>query len=483
MNTVSIGRSSAVEIARRVRSREITPVEVIDAVLHRMEHLEPSIHAFCTPTPEEARAAACGLEQAIGRGDEVGPLAGVPVSVKDLISTAGIRTTGGSAIYRSFVPDEDDIVVQRLKAAGAIIVGKTNVPEFGYSGTGHNSLFETTRNPWHTDLTPGGSSSGAGAAVAAGLGPVAIGSDGGGSIRIPAAMCGVFGMKASMGRVPLYPGCRDERYPGLSSWESLEHLGPLSRTVEDAALVLSVIAGPDPRDRHSIPCADVDWLAAASREIRGLRVALSMDWGYAAVDPEVRQVVSRAADVFEQLGCVVEERNPGWTDPFQAFWGVVAHDTDLAGLRSLLATHGSDMSPHLVDFLLRPWTAEEFTNARAARQGLNNAMWRFMADFDLVLTPTVCVPPFPVNMQGPEKVDGRMVRSPLAAIAMTAPINLTGQPAASVPAGFTASGLPVGMQIIGRHLDDATVLAASAAFEAAAPWADSWPGLLDELGL
>ncbi|GAB3355509.1 amidase [Modestobacter lapidis] len=483
MNSVEIGRSTAVELARLVRDKDVSPVEVTEVVLQRMETLEPHLHAFCTPTPELAREQARRVEQAIMRGDEVGPLAGVPLGIKDLVSTAGIRTAGGSMAYRDFVPAEDDVVVERLGAAGAITIGKTNVPEFGYSGVGHNPVFETTRNPWNTELTPGGSSSGSGAAVAAGLGPVAVGSDGGGSVRIPAALCGIFGMKPSMGRVPLYPGCRDERYPGFSSWESLEHIGPLSRTVADAALMLSVMAGPDPRDRHSIPCADVHWLDAIAEDVRGLRVALSLDWGYAAVAPEVRSVVSAAATVFEGLGCSVELRDPGWDDPYLAFWGAVAQDSDLAGMRALLPEHAAQMTPHLVDFLQRPWTAEELTAARTARQALSNTMWRFMQDVDLVLTPTVCVPAFPVHMQGPEKVDGRIVPPPAATVALTSPINLTGQPAASVPAGFTAGGLPVGMQIIGGHLADRTVLAASAAFEAAAPWSGRWPGLLDELGL
>jgi aspartyl-tRNA(Asn)/glutamyl-tRNA(Gln) amidotransferase subunit A len=215
---------------------------VIDAVLARMEKLEPILHAFCTPTPELARKTAKKIEKDIMAGKPVGPLAGVPVGIKDLVCTKGIKTASGSWAYADFVPDEDDVVVERLKGAGAVILGKTNVPEFGYSGVGHNPVFPTTRNPWNTEFTPGGSSAGSGAAVASGMGPFAIGSDGGGSIRIPSAHSGLYGMKASMGRVPLYPGVKDERYPGVSSWESLEHIGPMARTVADAALMLSVIA-------------------------------------------------------------------------------------------------------------------------------------------------------------------------------------------------------------------------------------------------
>ena len=284
-----ICRMDAVTLAGKIRSKELSPVEVVDAELARMEKLEPRLHAFCTPTPDLAKETAKSIEQALMAGNEVGPLAGVPIGIKDLVSTKGIRTASGSVAYKDFVPEEDDIVVERLKNAGAIILGKTNVPEFGYSAVGHNPVFETTRNPWNTNLTPGGSSAGSGAAVASGMGPFAIGSDGGGSIRIPAAHSGLYGIKASMGRVPLYPGARDERYPGFSSWEGLEHIGPISRTVADSALMLSVIAGPDDRDRHSMPRAEFEWTECLNGDLRGLKVAYSPDWGYAAVDSEVRR--------------------------------------------------------------------------------------------------------------------------------------------------------------------------------------------------
>ncbi|TCK37225.1 aspartyl-tRNA(Asn)/glutamyl-tRNA(Gln) amidotransferase subunit A [Paraburkholderia sp. BL8N3] len=482
-NSKQVCAMDAIALASAIRTREISPVEVVEAHLERMEMLEPSIHAFCTVTADAALEQARELEARILRGEKVGALAGVPVGIKDLVSTAGIRTTSGSAAYKDFVPDEDDVVVERLKKAGAIIVGKTNVPEFGYSGVGHNPIFETTRNPWNLDLTPGGSSAGSGAAVAAGEVPFAIGSDGGGSIRIPAAHCGIYGIKPSMGRVPLYPGCRDERYPGVSSWESLEHIGPMSRTVADSALMLSVIAGPDPRDRHSLPPADFDWMNALDGNIKGLRIAYSPDWGYAAVDPRVRSVVDEAVKVFERdLGCVVEIAHPAWSDPFDAFWAIVAMDTDLKGMRAMVAEHGHEMSPHLVAFLNHPWTAEDFTNAMLTRKAVVNKMWRFMNNYDLLLTPTLTVPPFPIHCQGPEKTDGRMV-APTQWLSFTYPINLTGQPAASVPAGFTKDGLPIGLQIVGRHLDDALVLRASAAFEQARPWRHQWPPLLRNAGL
>ena len=286
-----------------------------------------------------------------------------------------------------------------------------------------------------------------------------------------------------MGRVPLYPGCRDERYPGVSSWETLEHVGPMSRTVTDSALMLSVITGPDPRDRYSIPAADFDYIDAARDDIKGLRIAYSEDWGYAPVDPEVRRVVSEAVGVFEtDLGCTVERVNPGWEDPFPYFWTLVAADSDLSGMRRMMKGREKEMSPHLVGMLQRNWTAEEFTDAKAVRQMVCNKMWRLMANYDLLITPTLAVPAFPLYMQGPEIIEGKMV-STGDWLAFTFITNLTGQPTASIPAGFTKTGLPVGMQIIGRHLADRTVLAASGAFERVKPWAQTWPNLLEQLGL
>lgn len=375
------------------------------------------------------------------------------------------------------MPDEDDVVVERVVAAGAVVLGKTNATEFGYSAVGHNPLFPATRNPWNTQLTPGGSSAGSAAAVAAGLGPVALGSDGGGSVRVPAAHCGLVGFKAAMGRVPVWPSCRDERFAGVSGWESLEHIGPLTRTVADATLMMSVLAGPDPRDRHSIPCGDVDWTAVpADGGVAGLRVAYSADLGYLAVDPEVRRVVGEAVGVLEKdLGCRVEAVDPGWGDPAEAFAALIAADTDLTGMRRLIEEHGARMSPHLVAMMQRRWTAEEFTDANMVRKAVVNRMARLMSTYDVLVTPTTAVSAFEVGIQGPTVIDGRKVRD-TAWTGFTFPVNLTGQPAVSVPAGWTRDGLPVGLHIVGRHLADAQVLDVAAAFERAAPWAHRWLG-------
>ncbi len=479
-----ICRIDAVHLAGLIRTKQLSAVDVTRAVIERMNQLDPRLHAFCTPTPELAIEAAERVEKNIMAGVAVGPLAGVPVAVKDLICTKGIKTVSGSWAYADFVPDEDDVVVERLKQADAIIIGKTNVPEFGYSGVGHNPVFPTTRNPWNTNLTPGGSSAGSGAAVASGMGPIALGSDGGGSVRIPSSFSGLFGMKASMGRVPLYPGTKDERYPGVSSWEALEHIGPMSRTVADSALMLSVIAGPDDRDSRSLPYErDFDWLTALQGDLKGKRVAYSADLGYAAVDSRVRKIVGDAVKVFERdLGCIVEEANPGWDNPYDGFWGMVMRESDLRGLRAMADRLGDKMTPHLAAILRTEWTAEQFTDAMLVRKAVTNKMWRFMRNYDLLITPTLAVPPFEIGIQGPTVIDGRQVDQ-FEWLHFTYPFNLTGQPAATVPAGWTTDGLPIGLQIIGRHLDDALVLRASACFEAAQPWKHRWPGMLSELGL
>jgi aspartyl-tRNA(Asn)/glutamyl-tRNA(Gln) amidotransferase subunit A len=426
-------RMDAVALAEQIRTKRVWPVEVTEAVLARMERLQPYLHGFCTPTPERARAQAKQIETDIMAGRATGPLAGIPASYKDLIPTKGVRTTSGSLVYKDFIPEEDDLVVERLRAAGAVMLGKTNAPEFGYSAVGHNPVFETTRNPWNTALTTGGSSAGAAAAVTSGIGPIAIGTDGGGSIRIPASFCGVYGFKPSMGRVPLYPGCRDERYPGVSGWDSIEHIGPITRSVADAALMMSAASGPDMRDRHSLPAAGFDWMDCLQGDLRGKRVAYSADWGYAPVDPAVRRIVGNAVRVFErELGCMVEEANPGWDDPSGTFYATMFAESDLKAMREL--TQKYPMSGHLVDALMTPWTAEDFTTANMMRKSLVRKMAQFMSRYDLLLTPTAAVPAFPIHMQGPEKIDGSYVR-PAQFISFTFPLNLTGQPAASVPAG------------------------------------------------
>lgn len=467
----------ATEQAGLIRARKISPVELVGAVFARIHALDPVLHAFCALAEAPARQAAKLAEQAIMRGEAVGPLHGVPISVKDLICTKDIITTSGSRAYRGFLPEEDDICVERLLAAGAILIGKTNAPEFGYAGVGRNDLFAETANPWNTAMTPGGSSAGSAAAVASGMGAVSIGSDGGGSIRGPSSFCGIFGLKPSFGRVPLYPGCRDPRYPGMSSWETIEHIGPMSRTVEDAALLLCVIAGPDDRDRHSLPQSAIQWRETIRQPLGRLRVAFTEDFGFSRVDTQVRQLTAQAARVFaDELGCEVIEDTPDLSDMFDLFLTLIMRDSDLRGMRGL-AARGEITMPGLLGLLSRAWTAEDFTDAAMQRQAVCTKIARFMRGYDLVLTPTVSTPAFPRGLWQPETVEG-VPASQANASPFTYPFNWTGQPAASVPVGWTSAGLPVGLQIVGRHHDDALVLRAAAAFEAVRPWRDRWPGVI-----
>jgi aspartyl-tRNA(Asn)/glutamyl-tRNA(Gln) amidotransferase subunit A len=467
----------AAEIARQVKAGLLSPVDVVETALSIQQRINTSLHAFCTPTPEAAKEAARTLEARIRRGHDVGALAGVPVAIKDLVSTKGVRTTYGSKLYEDFIPDADDIVVERLKAADAIVVGKTNTSEFGYGGFGHNPVFPTTRNPWNLSLTPGGSSAGSAAAVASRICPIAIASDGGGSIRLPAAFSGLVGIKASMGRVPVWPGCRDPRFPGVSGWESIEHIGPLARSVRDAALMLDVIAGPDSRDRLSIPNEGVGWTVAASQPLRklGLKIAYCPDWGGIRVDRRVRALVDRAVRRFEtDLDCVVTIEKTPIGDFIDCFRAIVALETDIVGLRALSAQRESDLSPSVRALLSKSWAAESFTTAITARKKAVQAMTQFMSHFDLLLTPTVPVLPFAADLAGPGMIESETVADDAWTPALY-PANLTGQPAASVPAGWTDQGLPVGLQIIGRHLADRTVVAAAAAFEACQPWIEKLP--------
>lgn len=462
-------------LAAALRERRWRCVEVTAAALQRIARLDGELHAFCTLDADGALAQAEALDARIAAGHAVGALAGVPVAVKDLICTRGLRSTFGSRLYADFVPDEDDVVVERLRAAGAVVIGKTNTSEFGYGAVGHNPLFATTRNPWNPALTPGGSSAGSAVAIAARMLPLALGSDGGGSVRIPASLSGVFGIKPSWGRVPVYPGCRDERHPGISSWESLEHIGPITRDAADAALALSVLCGPTPRDRHSLPADPAPWHIAPPETLRRCRIAFSADMGHAVVDPEVRAAVERSAlQLHAAYGMAAAPAHPEIGNTQAMFETLVALDTDRAGLKAMARQQGVTLTGWLASLVEREWSGDEFSAALMERKRIVNRTWRFMEGFDFLLTPTTAAPAFEIDQPGPPTIAGQPVPS-TAWIAFSALANLTGLPAASVPIGFTADGRPIGLQIMGRHLDDRGVLALAAAVEALHP-RSRWPG-------
>jgi aspartyl-tRNA(Asn)/glutamyl-tRNA(Gln) amidotransferase subunit A len=455
----------ATELAAAIRTKKVSPVEVANAVLGRIEQLNPKLNAFCLVTSDAARQAARAAEQAVMRGETLGPLHGVPVSIKDLVITKDVRTMRGSKLYEHDVPAEDAPVVERLKAAGAIILGKTTTPEFGFKGVTDSPATGVSRNPWHLERTPGGSSGGAGAAVATGMGPLAVGTDGGGSIRIPSSFCGIYGLKPHVGRVPVYPA---------SATGDLSHAGPMTRTVRDAALMLNVIAGADDRDRFSLPTSHPDYLKAVEGDIRGLRVAWSADLGFGLVDPQVRQITAEAVKAFAELGCHVEATNPGFDNPgelFQHFFYV-----NIGAMLRDYPGYESNIDPQLLANIaeVQAVSGQDYAGSILRRNAIYDKIRRVFATYDLLLCPTVAVPPFEVGIEGPTQIAGRPVDR-RAWIVMTPLFNLTGQPAATVPCGFTGDGLPIGLQIVGRRFDEATVLRASAAFEAVRPWAQKRP--------
>lgn len=464
---------SAVQMARQIARKKVSPVEVVEAIFSRLYRLDLKLNAFCALAEDEARREAKRAEEAIMRKDKIGLLHGVPVSVKDLILTQGIRTTFGSKIYENFVPKEDEIVVKRLKDAGAIILGKTNTCEFGYKAVTDNFVFGPTRNPWNLELTPAGSSGGAAAAVASGLGPLALGSDGGGSVRAPAAFCGIFGLKPSRGRIPIYP-----IPPG---WENLHrrvlHLGPITRTVADAALMMDAMAGPDDRDPASLLEMKISYRRGLKNGIQGHQVAWTANLGDAVVEPAIREKAQSAVKVFEELGCSVEEIKldiPSMHAPYQA---LSAADYAVA-LGDRLGKWRDQMDPGLVQLIEIGQALSGVDYSKAMRQVhlLWNSLQPYFSKFDLLLTPTLPVQPFPIGIDWPKTIGGQKIHS-LNYLAFTYPFNLTGQPAASVPCGWTKDDLPVGLQIVGRPMDDSTVLRAAAAFEEARPWQDRRPNV------
>ena len=460
---------SAGEIVAAVKKKKLSPVEIVDAVLARIEKINPRVNAYCTVVPEMAREAAKKAEVEVRRGEKVGPLHGVPVSIKDLTSTAGIRTTWGSKIYEHFVPEEDALSVQRLKAAGAILMGKTNTPEFGAGANTYNAVFGATRNPWKLSHTCGGSSGGAAVALACGLGPLATGSDLGGSLRIPASFCGVVGFRTSAGLVPIYPS--------MVGWDTLGVEGPMARTVGDTALMLSVMAGRDDRSPISFPVDTRQFLAAVKRpRIQGLRVAWSPDLKVSSLDHEVEKVATAAVRRFTDLGCTVEQAEPDFSGVQQ-----IIHATRALRMVTLhaekLEKWRGQMNPNLVWNIEQgfPLTAKQIGEADKERTALYHRVRQFFEKYDLLLTPTVAVPPFPQEMIYPKEINGQPMKNYLEWLYLTYAVTITGLPVISVPCGFTSEGLPVGLQIVGRRLAEATVLKAAAAFEAIAPWKDRKP--------
>ncbi len=461
----------ATELLELIATKQVSPVELAEMFFDRIARLDPQIDSFLLLTRDLALEQAQAAEDAVMRGDKLGALHGLPLPIKDTQMTAGVRTTLGSVVHEDRVPERNAAVVERVLNAGAVMLGKTNVSEFGMVGACENSLGVLGRNPWDTDRTPGGSSGGAAAAVAAHLCPVATGSDGGGSLRIPANFCGIYAIKPTQGRVSGYTGLGGPPLPNIFSQP-----GPLARTVRDAALLLQVMAGFDRRDHASIRQTPPDFMAATERDIDGLRIGWSADFGFAPVFPEVVDVTCKAAMVFEELGCTVEEVNMVLPEPYDSF-GPIQAAGSYNGLAQYLEEYGDRMT-EFARFYIEMGsrvTAGDYMRAEGRIAELKAAFDDAFETCDLIMSPVSCFPAFP-NETFPGSITGSSsypVQYWNGTLTMHA--NATGHPAASVPAGFSPEGLPVGLQIIGRKCDEETVLAASAAFERARPWSGRRP--------
>jgi Asp-tRNA(Asn)/Glu-tRNA(Gln) amidotransferase A subunit family amidase len=453
----------ATETVAAVRAGDVSPVALTEQALARIGELDTGVNAFTCVLADDARAAARAMETALAAGNDPGPLAGVPVSVKDVVWMRGAPATNGCLAYRDFHPPHDAVLVERLRAAGAVLVGKTTNPELCFAGDTVNSLHGLTRNPWSPERTPGGSSGGAGASLALEMTPLAIGTDGGGSIRIPASFCGVTGLKPTFGLVPSTPGFR--------GWPSLSVKGPMARTVRDLALCLSVVAGFHPSDPASERLPLPDYVAAASdADVSRLRVAFSADMGFAPLEPGVRRCFETAIETLAAAGWQLEEAHPGTGDP-TAIWNGIALPEGYASHRGLLAEHEAQLEPRTVEILRAGAVpAHDYVDALAERAGYASRWLGFFERYDVLLTPTMQLTAFPAGAYSPTHIGDHEVDPALDDwCAFCLPANLTGMPAASIPCGLDEAGLPVGLQVIGRRFEDDVVLRVAAGAEAVLP--------------
>ncbi|HET9736121.1 MAG TPA: amidase [Burkholderiales bacterium] len=450
---------SATELLAAYRARTLSPVEVLRAVLARVEALNPVLNCFNLLDEKAGLAAARASEARWRKGEPIGLLDGVPTSIKDIILTKGWPTLRGSKTVDPKGPWNDDApAVARLREAGAVLFGKTTTPEFGWKGVTDSPLTGITRNPWNPKKTPGGSSGGSAAAVAAGMGALTVGTDGGGSIRIPCAFTGLFGIKPSFGRVPAWP---------LSPFGTVAHLGPMTRTVTDAALMMNVLTQPDARDWHGLPYDKRNYLHGLEEGVTGLRIAYSANLGYAKVDREIAALVKQAARVFEDLGAKVEEADPGFDDQQDVFtlhWFPGAAYV----VRNIPAAKRKLMDKGLLEVARagEKITMQQYMDAVAKRGALGILMNRFHEKYDLLLTPTLPLPAFDAGKEVANVVKERRWTDWTP---FSYPFNLTQQPAASIPCGLTKAGLPAGLHIVGPKYGDALVLRAARAYETAKP--------------
>lgn len=455
---------SATEMRRLIRGKQASPVEVIESTLRHVEASQPLLNAFVTITPELAIEAARKAEKSILSDEKTGLLTGLPLSIKDLTAVKGVRFTSGSRTLANFISPLDAPASERVKAHGAAIIGKTTTTEFGCKGSSNSPLTGETRNPWDIAKTTGGSSAGAAASVAAGLTPFALGTDGGGSIRIPSAFCGLFGIKAHFGRVPIFPA---------AATPTLAHVGPLARTVRDAALLLTAISGFDARDYSSVAADVPDYLGACDRSPKGFRIAWSPTLGYARPTREVAELADKAARAFEELGCSVELVERVFDDPID-LWMAEFYAGVGTRLKKTLTEQRELIDPVVASVLDKALdqTIDEYYGRVFARYEFREQVRQFFEKFDLLMTPTTPVVAFDLGRDVPPELGDANI---VSWVAYTYPFNLCGLPAASVPCGFTQAGLPVGLHVVGKALGETDILCAAAAFEALHPWADKKP--------
>jgi aspartyl-tRNA(Asn)/glutamyl-tRNA(Gln) amidotransferase subunit A len=454
-------------LAGSIRRRQVSPLELMEATLARIDAVNPSLNAIVELDAERGLREAREQTERLARGEDLGPLGGLPFAVKDLENAAGFHTTSGSRAYADRVADRDDVHVARLRAAGAICIGKTNTPEFGYTAVTTNEVYGTTRNPWNLERTPGGSSGGAAAAIASGMLAVATASDGGGSIRIPACFVGAFGLKPTFGLVPITPG---EMLP----WMDTSCYGPLTRTVRDAAIYLDAVAGADPSDPTSL-AKPPSFLAALDEPLPRLRIAFNRTLGFPAVQRDVARQVELAARDLSDMGHVVEE-NDDPIEPLLGYWRVLGRFQALAGFDDLLLNRRDLLSPGYAAGLdgIEATTWKDFGDAYRARARLVQWLAGLWQRHDLLIAPTMPVEAYAAEGPMPNEIEGvRLGRNNIANF--TAPFNFSGNPAATVRAGFTDAGLPAGLQIVGPRHADALVLRLAHEYEQARPWNDRWP--------
>jgi aspartyl-tRNA(Asn)/glutamyl-tRNA(Gln) amidotransferase subunit A len=459
----------AYELAAAIRTRRLSPVELMEASLQRIEQVNPIVNAFIAMRPEEALAEARAAAERIARGEEAGLLAGLPFGVKELEDAEGFPSTHASVPFKDNWPERDSVQVERLKKAGAILLGKTNAPEFGYTAFTKNLLFGITRNPWNPERTPGGSSGGTSAAIASGMVPLATGSDGGGSIRIPACYTGCFGLKPTFGRVPKGPF-------QMLNWSDTSCYGPITRTVRDGAMYMDAVVGHHPADPDSLSHPGISYVETLEQLPRKLRIAWSPTLGYAHLQSDVRREVEQAVGVFEKLGHEVEELEGGFPDPGLEWVRVAAAET-YAEIYDKIDGHREEFGRAFLrgTEAVRNLTPEKYGAAQRARARLVNYLWHLFERYDLLMTPTLPTEAFDARGKWPAEINGEPVTNPMHVVAFTYPFNLSRHPAATVRAGLTDAGLPCGLQIVGPYQREELVLQASYAYEQERPWNDVWP--------